>query len=40
MDSFLIINTTFTAKNGFEGTIKEEVVSVSDTIGNITGIKK
>lgn len=36
MDSFLIINTTFTAKNAFGGTIKKDVVVMSDTLGNIT----
>jgi len=40
MDSFLIINTTFTAKNAFGGTLKKEVIVVSDTLGNITDVYK
>jgi hypothetical protein len=40
MDSFLIVNTTFTAKNGFGGTLKREVTVVSDTLGNITEVVK
>ncbi len=40
MDSFLIINSTFTAKNGFGGTLKKEVIVMSDTLGNITEILK
>lgn len=40
LDSFLIINTTFTAKNGFGGTLKKEVSVVSDTLGNITDVIK
>ncbi len=40
MDSFLIVNTTFTAKNGFGGTLKNEVIIISDTLGNITEILK
>ena len=40
MDSFLVVNTIFTAKNGFGGTLKKEVIVVSDTIGNITEIIK
>ncbi|MEO9513456.1 MAG: hypothetical protein ABJN84_00415 [Flavobacteriaceae bacterium] len=37
-DSFLIITTRFTAKNGFGGRVKNEVVVMSDTLGNITEI--
>lgn len=37
-DSFLIINTTFTAKNGFGGTLKKKVIVASDTLGNITDV--
>ena len=40
LDSFLIINTTFTAKNAFGGTLKKEVSVVSDTLGNITDVIK
>ncbi len=40
MDSFLIVNTTFTAKNGFGGTLKREVIVMSDTLGNITEVLK
>lgn len=37
-DSLLVINATFTAKNGFGGTLKKEVIVVNDTLGNITRI--
>jgi hypothetical protein len=40
MDSFLIVNATFTAKNAFGGTLKKDVVVVSDTLGNITEVIK
>ncbi len=40
MDSFLMVTTTFTAKNGFGGTLKREVVVMSDTLGNITEVLK
>lgn len=34
-DSHIIVNTTFTAKNAFGGTLKKDVIVVSDTLGNI-----
>ncbi|MEM9078186.1 MAG: hypothetical protein AAGC43_14175 [Bacteroidota bacterium] len=39
-DSFLIVTTRFTANNGFGGRVRNEVVVVSDTLGNITEIIK
>lgn len=39
-DSFLIVTTKFTAKNGFGGTVRNEVVVKSDTLGNITEVIK
>ena len=38
LDSFLIVTSKFTAKNGFGGTLKKEVIVMSDTLGNITEI--
>ncbi len=38
LDSSLVITTTFTAKNGFGGVIKQEVVVSVDTLGNILEI--
>ena len=40
LDSLLIINATFTAKNGFGGRLKQEVIVVGDTLGNVTEIVK
>ena len=40
LDSLLIITTTFTAKNGFGGTLKKEMIVVSDTLGNIVEVVK
>lgn len=37
-NNFLIVNSTFTAKNAFGGTLKKEVIVQSDTLGNITEI--
>ncbi|MBP0903561.1 hypothetical protein ACFSKN_01545 [Mariniflexile gromovii] len=40
MDSFLTVYSTFTAKNGFGGTLKKEVIVTSDTLGNIIEVLK
>lgn len=40
LDSILIVNTIFTAKNAFGGTVKREVIIISDTLGNITELVK
>lgn len=39
-DSFLIVTSKFTAKNGFGGTVRNEVVVKSDTLGNILEVIK
>ncbi|MCL6266582.1 hypothetical protein [Flagellimonas myxillae] len=39
-DSFLIVTTKFTAKNGFGGTVRNEVVIACDTLGNIIEVLK
>lgn len=40
LDSILVISTTFTAKNGFGGRLKKEVIATSDTLGNVTSVIK
>lgn len=40
LDSTLVISTVFTAKNGFGGRLKQEVIVISDTSGNITNTLK